>query len=52
MPKNPENIVPISQDDYTYRKEVYDRQRKIYEDGMRVWEGFNNTSRERDARFD
>jgi hypothetical protein len=44
--------VPISQDDYEYRKELYDRQRKIYEDGMHEWETFNKTSLEMDARFD
>jgi hypothetical protein len=50
MPKNVENIVQM--DNYEYQTKLYERQRKIYEDRMRLWEAFNKTSSEMDARFD
>jgi hypothetical protein len=45
-----ENIVPIN--DYEYQKALYDRQKKIYDNQMSLWETFNKTSSEMDARFD
>ena len=50
MAKSKENIIPIG--DYEYQKETYERKRKIYDDNMRLWELFNQTSKEMDARFD
>jgi ABC-type siderophore export system fused ATPase/permease subunit len=44
------SAVPIN--DYEYQKETYEKQRKIYDDQMRLWETFNQTSSEMDARFD
>jgi hypothetical protein len=38
--------------DYEYQKELYERQKKIYEDNMHQWEIFNNISVSMDARFD
>jgi hypothetical protein len=42
----------ISMNEYNYQKEIYERQRKIYDDQMRLWETFDKTSSEMDARFD
>jgi hypothetical protein len=50
MSETSDNTVPIN--DYEYQKETYERQRKIYDDQMRLWETFNQTSSEMDARFD
>jgi hypothetical protein len=50
MAKDKNNVIPISE--YEYQKETYERQRKIYDDNMRLWELFNQTSKEMDARFD
>ncbi|MDR3147913.1 MAG: hypothetical protein LBU00_06010 [Treponema sp.] len=50
MPKDAENVVQM--DTYEYQTKVYERQRKIYEDQMLLWETFNKTSSEMDARFD
>jgi hypothetical protein len=51
MSKDHKNVVSINSD-YAYQKELYERQRKIYDDQMRRWETFNKTSAEMDARFD
>ncbi|MDR2619008.1 MAG: hypothetical protein LBC62_09075 [Treponema sp.] len=45
-----ENIIPMN--DYEYQKELYERQKKIYDNQMALWETFNKTSSEMDARFD
>ena len=50
MAQDKSNVIPISE--YEYQKEIYERQRKIYDDNMRLWELFNQTSKEMDARFD
>jgi len=50
MAQDKSNIIPINE--YEYQKETYERQRKIYDDNMRLWELFNQTSKEMDARFD
>jgi hypothetical protein len=50
MPGKSENIV--SMNEYGYQKELYERQRRIYDDQMRLWETFNKTSAEMDAKFD
>jgi hypothetical protein len=44
------NIIPIN--DYEYQKESYERQKKIYDNNIALWEPFNKTSSEMDARFD
>jgi len=50
MAKDKNNVIPIN--DYEYQKETYERQRKIYDDNMRLWESFDQTAKEMDARFD
>jgi hypothetical protein len=50
MPKKSENVLPSH--NYSHQKELYERQRKIYDDQMRLWEMFNKISSEMDARFD
>ena len=50
MVKKQDNIIPI--DEQEYQKEVYEWQRKVYEDNMRLWESFDQTSTNMDARFD
>jgi len=45
-----ENIIPIS--DYQQEVASYERKRKIYDDNMRLWEIYDKTSSEMDARFD
>jgi len=45
-----EKITPIS--DYQQQVSSYERQRKIYDDNMRLWESYDNTSAAMDARFD
>jgi hypothetical protein len=50
MAKKHENIIPI--DDYEYQKELYERRKKIYDNQIPLWETFNKTSSEMDARFD
>ncbi|GHT57940.1 hypothetical protein FACS1894109_11180 [Spirochaetia bacterium] len=42
----------LSMSDYGHQVEVYERQRKIYDDSMRLWDTFNSTAAEMDARFD
>jgi hypothetical protein len=39
-------------DDYAYQKELYERQKKIYDNHTALWETFNKISSEMDARFD
>jgi hypothetical protein len=46
----PKNVVQM--DDYAYQKELYERQKKIYDDQMLLWEAFHKTASEMDARFD
>jgi hypothetical protein len=48
--EKPENI--LSMDDYEYRKELYERQKRIYDNQISLWETFNKISSEMDARFD
>jgi hypothetical protein len=50
MPEASDNTVSIN--GYEYQKAAYERQRKIYDDQMCLWEAFNQTSSEMDARFD
>lgn len=50
MPAKNENISHISE--YEYQKEVHEYKRRIYEDNMRLWESFNHTCTDMDARFD
>jgi hypothetical protein len=38
--------------EYEYQKELYERQKKIYDDEMHQWEVFNKISLDMDARFD
>ncbi|GHV75628.1 hypothetical protein AGMMS49942_04490 [Spirochaetia bacterium] len=42
----------LSPRDYDYQVKVYERQREIYDDSMRLWNTFNSTAAEMDARFD
>jgi hypothetical protein len=44
------SIVPMNE--YEYQKELYERQKKIYDDEMHQWEVFNKISLDMDARFD
>jgi ABC-type siderophore export system fused ATPase/permease subunit len=39
-------------DEYEYQTKIYERQRKIYDNQMLLWDAFNRTSSEMDARFD
>lgn len=50
MPVKNETIRHIG--DYEYQKNVHERQRRIYEDTMRLWESFDRTCTAMDARFD
>jgi len=50
MAEKRENIIPIS--DYQYQKDVHEHKRQIYDDNMRLWESYNNTCTDMDARFD
>jgi len=45
-----EKITPIS--DYQQQVSSYERKRKIYDDNMRLWESYNSTCADMDARFD
>jgi hypothetical protein len=46
----PEHILPL--EDYPHQQALYERRRKIYDDQMRIWETFDKTASEMDARFD
>jgi hypothetical protein len=50
MPKTGKKITLIS--DYEHQKETHEYKRQIYEDNIRLWEAFDKTSTDMDARFD